>query len=48
MYYVSAQGAGERMINVHYYYYIRGLGVLADFNMLKYSPSLVLAGISVL
>ena len=24
MYHVSAQGVGEHMVNVHYYYYLRG------------------------
>ena len=26
MYHVSAQGIDERMINVHYYYYLRAAG----------------------
>ena len=25
MYHVSAQGVDERMVNVHYYYYVQGL-----------------------
>ena len=38
MYHVSAQGIGERMINVHYYYYLSG-GICTQISLISMNVS---------